>query len=83
MLREKKRIPAEKLADSLSTLLKNEMFHYSLFACCLEVVLYSYNSKRIFPWVLEVFGGEGTNGGGTNDGVRLQAFHFYKVELER
>jgi len=29
------------------------VFHQALFACCLEIVIYSYNSQQTFPWVLE------------------------------
>ena len=32
---------------------------------CLEIVIFSYNSQRTFPWVLETF--------------KLEAFYFYKV----
>lgn len=70
MLREKKRMPAEKLAEGLAVLLSHEMFHLSLFACSMEIILFSYNAKKIFPWILEVF----------NEGeLRLQPFYFYKV----
>ena len=37
----------------------------ALFTCCLEIVIFSYNSQRTFPWVLETF--------------KLEAVHFYKV----
>ncbi|KDR11553.1 Retinoblastoma-like protein 1, partial [Zootermopsis nevadensis] len=49
----------------LTNLLEQEVFHQSLFACCLEIVIYSYNSQRIFPWVLEA--------------LNLEAYYFYKV----
>lgn len=41
------------------------MFHQLLITCCLEIVLFSYNSQRTFPWILEVF--------------PIQPFYFYKV----
>jgi len=41
------------------------VFHQSLFACCLEIVIYSYNSQRTFPWVLEA--------------LNLESYYFYKV----
>ena len=42
------------------------MFHRVMFGCCLEIVIFSYNSpSRTFPWVLNTFD--------------LKAFHFYKV----
>ncbi len=41
------------------------MLHQLLITCCLEIVLFSYNSQRTFPWILEVF--------------PIQPFYFYKV----
>ena len=41
------------------------MFHCSLLACCLEVVLFSYSSPRTFPWIISIF--------------KLPAFYFFKV----
>ena len=32
---------------------------------CLEIVIFSYNSQRTFPWILETF--------------QLEAYQFYKV----
>uniref|UniRef100_A0A1B6KSV5 Retinoblastoma-like protein 1 n=2 Tax=Graphocephala atropunctata TaxID=36148 RepID=A0A1B6KSV5_9HEMI len=49
-----------------NTLLQHEMFHQTLFACCLEIVIYSYNSQqRTFPWVLTALG--------------IEPYHFYKI----
>ncbi|KAJ8676249.1 hypothetical protein QAD02_012035 [Eretmocerus hayati] len=49
-----------------STLLKQEIFLQCLFACCCEIVIYSYQHKdRSFPWILKA--------------LNLEAFHFYKV----
>ena len=45
--------------------MEEENFHVGLFACSLEIVLFSYNSQRRFPWILEAFD--------------LHAYHFYKV----
>eukprot|EP00057_Strongylocentrotus_purpuratus_P006729 XP_011661203.1 PREDICTED: retinoblastoma-like protein 1 [Strongylocentrotus purpuratus] len=59
MLAEKRRL------KNLTHLLEHELFHRSLFACCLEVVIFAYNSQRTFPWILEAF--------------EIPAFHFYKV----
>jgi retinoblastoma-like protein 1 len=50
---------------SSKNLLEQEVFHQTLFACCLEIVIYSYNSQRIFPWVLEA--------------LNLESYYFYKV----
>ena len=41
------------------------MLHRLLFTCCLEIVLFSYNSQRTFPWILEVF--------------PIEPFYFYRV----
>ncbi|XP_072024135.1 retinoblastoma-like protein 1 [Amphiura filiformis] len=49
----------------LACLLDHDMFHKSLFACCLEVIIFAYNSQRTFPWVIECFD--------------IPAFHYYKV----
>lgn len=46
-------------------MLENELCQKSLFACCLEVVLFSYNSQRKFPWILEA--------------LDLEPYYFYKV----
>ena len=46
-------------------LLSQDLFHQALFTCCLEIVIFSYNSQRTFPWVLETF--------------KLEPVHFYKV----
>ena len=50
----------------LSNLLEQDEFHSVLFACCLEIVIFSYNSpSRTFPWILKTFD--------------LKDYHFYKV----
>lgn len=49
----------------LQNLLSQDVFHQTLFACCLEIVLYSYNSQRTFPWVLEA--------------LNIAPYHFYKI----
>ncbi|KAG7268406.1 hypothetical protein CRUP_016280, partial [Coryphaenoides rupestris] len=46
MLQETKRHPGK----DMSVLLGQDLFHGSLLACCLEVVLFSYSSQRTFPW---------------------------------
>ncbi len=53
----------------LGNLLGQDIFHRALFTCCLEVVIFSYNSQRTFPWILDIF--------------KLEPFHFYKVEAAR
>ncbi|XP_008533467.1 retinoblastoma-like protein 1 isoform X3 [Equus przewalskii] len=49
----------------MSVLLEQDIFHRSLMACCLEIVLFAYSSPRTFPWIVEV--------------LNLQPFYFYKV----
>ncbi|PKK18707.1 retinoblastoma-like 1 [Columba livia] len=49
----------------LTALLEQDVFHRSLMACCLEIVLFAYSSPRTFPWIIEV--------------LDLRPFHFYKV----
>ncbi|KAI1899919.1 hypothetical protein AGOR_G00066720, partial [Albula goreensis] len=49
----------------MTVLLEQDIFHRSLMACCLEVVLFAYNSQRSFPWIIEIFS--------------LRPFYFYKV----
>uniref|UniRef100_A0A6Q2XAT5 Retinoblastoma-like 1 (p107) n=1 Tax=Esox lucius TaxID=8010 RepID=A0A6Q2XAT5_ESOLU len=46
-------------------LLEQDIFHCSLMACCLEVVLFAYSSQRTFPWIISVF--------------KLRPFYFFKV----
>ncbi|XP_042908450.1 retinoblastoma-like protein 1 [Parasteatoda tepidariorum] len=62
MLMEQKRLPPK---TDFSNMLDLDPFHRSLFACCLEIVIFSYNSQRSFPWVLQIF--------------NLQPYYFYKV----
>lgn len=38
----------------LMAILKEDLFHRTLFTCCLEIVLKSYNDPRRFPWSLQV-----------------------------
>nr|XP_012310479.1 retinoblastoma-like protein 1 isoform X3 [Aotus nancymaae] len=49
----------------MSVLLEQDIFHHSLMACCLEIVLFAYSSPRTFPWIIEI--------------LNLQPFYFYKV----
>ncbi|XP_067324237.1 retinoblastoma-like protein 1 isoform X2 [Anolis sagrei] len=49
----------------MSALLEQDIFHCSLLACCLEIVLFAYSSPRTFPWIIEV--------------LNLRPFYFYKV----
>ncbi|XP_068725602.1 retinoblastoma-like protein 1 [Montipora capricornis] len=49
----------------LVSLLEQGSFHCSLMACCLEIVIFSYNSQRTFPWMIEIFD--------------ISPYHFYKI----
>lgn len=49
----------------LTNLLNQDIFHSALFTCSLEIVIYSYNSQRTFPWIMDTF--------------ELEPIHFYKV----
>ncbi|XP_056363112.1 retinoblastoma-like protein 1 isoform X2 [Oenanthe melanoleuca] len=49
----------------LTALLEQDLFHRSLLACCLEIVLFAYSSPRTFPWIIDV--------------LHLRPFYFYKV----
>ncbi|XP_067001278.2 retinoblastoma-like protein 1 [Anabrus simplex] len=50
-----------------SALLEQDIVHQTLFACCLEIVIYFYSSQKSFPfpWVLEA--------------LKLEPYYFYKV----
>ncbi|EDO46411.1 predicted protein [Nematostella vectensis] len=61
-LSEKRRLQGHL---DLTTLLEQDVFHRSLLACCLEIVIFSYNSQRTFPWVISILG--------------LAPYYFYKV----
>jgi len=65
MCTERKRKQASDKNIDFSGLLNQDSFHRSLFACALEIVLFSYNSQRTFPWNIEIF--------------ELSPYHFYKV----
>uniref|UniRef100_A0A8D3CHK2 Retinoblastoma-like protein 1 n=1 Tax=Scophthalmus maximus TaxID=52904 RepID=A0A8D3CHK2_SCOMX len=61
MAQETKRLQGK----DMSVLLEQDIFHCSLMACCLEVVLFAYSSQRTFPWIISV--------------VKLPPFYFFKV----
>ncbi|XP_041096013.1 retinoblastoma-like protein 1 [Polyodon spathula] len=61
MAQETRRLHGKDMA----VLLEQDIFHHSLVACCLEVVLFAYSSQRTFPWIINVF--------------KLRPFYFYKV----
>ncbi|NXD88156.1 RBL1 protein, partial [Halcyon senegalensis] len=61
MIQETRRLQGK----DLTALLEQDVFHRSLMACCLEIVLFAYSSPRTFPWIIEV--------------LDLGPFYFYKV----
>ncbi|KAM3878360.1 retinoblastoma-like protein 1 [Diretmus argenteus] len=61
MVQETKRLHGK----DMTVLLEQDIFHCSLMACCLEVVLFSYSSQRTFPWIIAIF--------------KLTPFYFFKV----
>uniref|UniRef100_A0A8C3AG46 Retinoblastoma-like protein 1 n=1 Tax=Cyclopterus lumpus TaxID=8103 RepID=A0A8C3AG46_CYCLU len=61
LVQENKRLHGK----DMSVLLEQDIFHCSLMACCLEVVLFSYSSQRTFPWIINIF--------------KLTPFYFFKV----
>ncbi|XP_072918384.1 retinoblastoma-like protein 1 isoform X2 [Hemitrygon akajei] len=61
MVQESRRNPGK----DMTVLLEQDIFHSSLMACCLEIILSSYNSQRTFPWIIDI--------------LNLSPFYFYKV----
>uniref|UniRef100_UPI00398F0D84 retinoblastoma-like protein 1 isoform X1 n=1 Tax=Pristiophorus japonicus TaxID=55135 RepID=UPI00398F0D84 len=61
MVQECRRNPGK----DMTVLLEQDIFHRSLMACCLEIVLSSYSSQRTFPWIIDI--------------LDLSPFYFYKV----
>lgn len=55
----------KKKGCNLKGIFDHDLFHRAMFTCCLEIVLFSYNSLRTFPWVLDTYS--------------LEPIHFYKV----
>lgn len=58
-------------ADALTSVFSNEMFHVSLFACSVEIILFAYKSQKVFPWIIEIFK--------DFNGLQFQPCDFYKV----
>ncbi|EJW73663.1 hypothetical protein WUBG_15426, partial [Wuchereria bancrofti] len=63
-LSEKDRLGSGSIVK-LSAVLLREDFLKALYVCALQLVLFTYESVREFPWSLEI--------------MRLPAIHFYKV----
>ncbi|TGZ44683.1 hypothetical protein CRM22_011196 [Opisthorchis felineus] len=57
---------ARRMKPNLTNLLSQELFHRSLFACCMELVLISSDApEHHFPWILEA--------------LSLDSLNFFKV----
>merc|ERR550534_679300 len=55
----------QRRGKSIGQLVQQAIFHQSLFAACLEVVIFSHYSQKTFPWIIETF--------------QLEPFYFFKV----
>ncbi|XP_078400403.1 retinoblastoma-like protein 2 isoform X2 [Cetorhinus maximus] len=49
----------------LTGILEQDIFHRSLLACCLEIVIFSYKPPGDYSWIIEIYD--------------LPPYHFYKV----
>ncbi|XP_055504409.1 retinoblastoma-like protein 2 isoform X1 [Leucoraja erinacea] len=49
----------------LTGILEQDIFHRSLLACCLEIVIFSYKPPGDFSWIIDIYD--------------LPSYHFYKV----
>ncbi|XP_064097871.1 retinoblastoma-like protein 1 [Macrobrachium nipponense] len=47
-------VDERKRGVDFTAILLEDLFHRTLFTCCLEIVLKSYNDPRRFPWSLQV-----------------------------
>ncbi|XP_025892267.1 retinoblastoma-like protein 2 [Nothoprocta perdicaria] len=55
-----------RLGDAdLSAILEQDVFHRSLLACCLEIIIFTYKPPGNFPFITEIFD--------------IPVYHFYKV----
>ncbi|KAJ6219347.1 hypothetical protein RDWZM_005159 [Blomia tropicalis] len=71
-LKRHQRLPEAQIAQSLARIIDADVFVRSLFACSLEIVLYSYSPfNRVFPWILNIFD--------KHQNLKLHPFCFYKV----
>lgn len=49
----------------LQGLVEKEIFYECVLACCLEIVIYSHNSQKKFPWILTA--------------LEIQPYNFVKI----
>ncbi|XP_069757692.1 retinoblastoma-like protein 2 isoform X2 [Narcine bancroftii] len=49
----------------LTGILEQDIFHRSLLACCLEIVIFSYKPPGNFSWIIDIYD--------------IPSYHFYKV----
>lgn len=67
-----KRIPQSNITQSLSKMVSSELLIRSLYACSLEIILFSYNiCNRVFPWILQIYD--------DHPQLKIPPFFFYKV----
>ncbi|XP_075676527.1 retinoblastoma-like protein 1 [Dermatophagoides pteronyssinus] len=67
-----KRIPQSNLSQSLSKIVSSDILIRSLYACSLEIILFSYNiCNRVFPWILQIYD--------DHPQLKIPPFFFYKV----
>lgn len=55
----------KRISKDISALVQNVAFYECVLACSLEIVIYSYNCQRKFPWILEA--------------LEIQPYNFVKV----
>lgn len=66
------KIDKNKLSDYITNMMNKTIFIRSLFACCLEIIRFSYSpTHRTFPWILNIFDIE--------KDLKIHPFFFYKV----
>lgn len=69
--RELKKWSEVEKKSNLTNSLSHELFHLSLFACCMEIVLFAYNSEKRFPWIVDILS--------DYRDFHFQPLYFYRV----
>jgi retinoblastoma-like protein 1 len=55
----------QAIQTDISAIVEKDVFYECVFACCLEIVIYSYNYCDKFPWILQV--------------LKIPSYNFIKV----
>lgn len=55
----------KSLRVDISPLVQNDIFYECLYACCIEIVMFSYNCQHKFPWILNI--------------LEISSFYFVRV----